>query len=248
MALEGISSERAKHSTKFVDRRTARLPRDRPTARQRHATYDRKMGGIAPAVSSRSGGRASADPYSIDRPSVFRTAAPAPKKNNIFNASKRNNALAVPTKQLNDRATRVSQAPRSLIEEHRRPAEPAVARRPALRVPGRSGQDESAPSPSLQDRESRLRAIAAGRAQGSSQPRTLQSPRSGSARSSSSALPTSAESQSRTSSAARPDGYQSSHSGASMNPDGVRASPPRAAIRKRPASNPLMQPKKKRVH
>ncbi|KAL4807387.1 putative RNA polymerase II transcription factor SIII subunit A,putative [Aspergillus unguis] len=237
MALEGISSERAKHSTKFVDRRTARLPVSRPTARQRYASYDRKRGGISSAS------------YSSDRPSSFRTAGSAPKKNNIFTASRRNNALTVPTKQLNNRATRVSQAPRALIEDHRRPTEPPpAARRPSLRVPGRSSQNDPAPSSShsstLQEREARLRAIAAGRAPSSSQSRTPLSASSMSASSRpSGALPTSSESQSRV---ASPANVQPK-SRENMNSE-LRRSPPRATMRKRPASNPLMQPKKKRVH
>ncbi|KAI9036407.1 RNA polymerase II transcription factor SIII subunit A [Aspergillus affinis] len=155
MALDGISSERAKHSAKLVERRH----REKPTARQRYASHDRKMGGIGPVFSG-----TSISPFA--RP-------PRPegkKKNSIFTATKRNSVLAVPTKQLNNRASQVRQAPRSLIEEHRPEAAPPVARRkapatPALRAPGRSGPHGTpaaslAVPPALQEKEARLRAIA----------------------------------------------------------------------------------------
>ncbi|KAH8425588.1 uncharacterized protein LDX57_003337 [Aspergillus melleus] len=157
MALDGISSERAKHSAKLVERRH----REKPTARQRYASHDRKMGGIGPVFTG-----TSISPFA--RP-------PRPegkKKNSIFTATKRNSVLAVPTKQLNNRASQVRQAPRSLIEEHRPVAGPPATRRkapatPALRAPGRSGLHSTpaaslAVPPALQEKEARLRAIASG--------------------------------------------------------------------------------------
>ncbi|KAL4918144.1 RNA polymerase II transcription factor SIII subunit A-domain-containing protein [Aspergillus aurantiobrunneus] len=256
MALDGISSERAKHSTKFVtDRRTVRLPRDRPTAKQRYATYDRKMGGIAPVFSSKSGG-SSSDPmsspvWSFERPSMPRSQAP--KKNNIFTASKRNSVLAVPTKQLNNRATRVSQAPRSLIEDHRRPPEPSVAR---LRAPGRSSlqnasntRSQASPllSSSLREREARLRTITTGRTSTSAQSRSpVQASSLGRPRASSSALPPSSESQPQTASSARLENHRPSKTSARTDPDEPIPPPPRPTIRKRPAPNPFIRPKKRR--
>ncbi|KAL5051595.1 RNA polymerase II transcription factor SIII subunit A-domain-containing protein, partial [Aspergillus fruticulosus] len=212
MALDGLSSERAKHSTKFVaDRRTIGVPRSRTTARHRFSTF----------------------------------GSFTPKKNNIFSATRRNNALTVPTKQLNNRATQVRQAPRSLIEEHRRPAEPAVARRPPLRAPGRSSlqyasstRSHSSPaghSSSLQEREARLRAITSGHIRTPSRPHTpLQassSERPAPTRTSSGVLPASSESQ----------------LSATTNSEVSGMSPPRAVIRKRPAPNLFIQPKKKKV-
>ncbi|KAL4957438.1 RNA polymerase II transcription factor SIII subunit A-domain-containing protein [Aspergillus filifer] len=242
MALDGISSERAKHSTVFVpDRRITRLPRDRPTTKQRYASYDRKMGGISPVFSSKSGG-SSSDPkgspiWNFERPSLPRSRAP--KKDNIFATKKRNNVLAVPTQHLNSRASQVRQAPRSLIEEHRRAPEPAVARGPALRAPGRSSLQSASNArsptrplnPTLEDREARLRVIAQGRSWDSSKsgstPQASSPGGSASARPSPGALPGSSDSQSRT------------------NSD---AESPRPIIRKRPAANPFLPPKKKRVN
>ncbi|KAL4783092.1 putative RNA polymerase II transcription factor SIII subunit A, partial [Aspergillus varians] len=258
MALDGISSERAKHSTKFVpDRRSVGLPRDRPTAKQRSATYDRKMGGITPMFASKSGGGPSSDPmgssiWNFERPSIPRSQTS--KRNNIFAAKKRNNVLAVPTKQLNNRATQVRQAPRALVEEHRRPAEP-VARRPMLRAPGRSSlqdasdtRSQSTPglSSSLQEREARLRAITRGQASTSSS-RSRTPLQASSGRSSSSALPTSSGSQPQISSAASLGQYRPSKYGANTGPEESKMSPPRATIRKRPAPNVFIQPKKKKV-
>ncbi|KAI9374033.1 RNA polymerase II transcription factor SIII subunit A-domain-containing protein [Aspergillus egyptiacus] len=271
MALDGISSERAKHSAKFVtDRREIRLPRERPTAKQRYATFDRKMGGLPPVFSSKPGKGSPNDPmgtpvWTFERPSVPRSQTP--KRNNIFTAKKRNNVLAVPTKQLNNRATQIRQAPRSLIEQHRRPPEPAIARMPTLRAPGRSSlqrpsiniRKSSSPpalSSSLQEKEARLRAIASGRAPTSSLPRTSQassaarpslaSSSTSPARHPSGSLPT-LSSLPRVPSANRTDA-RSSESAANMNPDESKMSPSRPApVRKRPPPNVFIQSKKKKL-
>ncbi|RHZ72046.1 hypothetical protein CDV55_106945 [Aspergillus turcosus] len=187
MALDGINSERAKHSAKFVtDRRIIPLPRERPTTKQRYASFDRKMGGLTPRFASPRGGLGSSDPlgapaWSYERPQLPRAEK---KKSNIFNLTKRNPVLAVPTKQLNNRASQVKQAPRSLIEEHRRPPDPVVARRngpPTLVAPGRSrlqstrssgGPSNFVVSASLREREARLRALTSGKQTGSSTPKS----------------------------------------------------------------------------
>lgn len=187
MALDGINSERAKHSAKFVtDRRVIPLPRERPTTKQRYASFDRKMGGLTPRFASPRGGLGSSDPlgapaWSYERPQLPRAEK---KKSNIFNLTKRNPVLAVPTKQLNNRASQVKQAPRSLIEEHRRPPDPVVARRngpPTLVAPGRSrlqstrssgGPSNFVVSASLREREARLRALTSGKQTGLSTPKS----------------------------------------------------------------------------
>jgi elongin-A len=269
MALDGISSERAKHSAILVDRRSLHLPRERPTAKQRYASFDRRMGGIAPVFSSKNRSGSSSDPQGSPIWSFGRPAAPRDtKKKNIFTATKRNPALAVPTKQLNNRATQVRQAPRSLIEEHRRPPESAIPQRPTLRVPGRSGsqaagRSNSSPvvvNPSLQEREARLRALTSGRTTASASPSRAQprplpqvsSARSGLSSSSSSVRPSpgslaaTARPQPRTAQAAAEDS-RSSESALNTDLEASRASPPRAMIRKRPAPNVFIQGKKKRT-
>ncbi|KOC08963.1 hypothetical protein AFLA70_379g001181 [Aspergillus flavus AF70] len=269
LALDGISSERAKNSVNFVpDRRDIRLPRERPTAKQRYASYDRKMGGIKPMFTSTKSTFGSSHLWSFERP-----PPPPKKKSSIFTAPKRNNALAVPTKHLNNRATQVRQAPRSLIEEHRRPTEPAIPRRtnpPALRAPGRSSL-QSIPdrrsrgpmlSTSLRDREARLRAIASGQRPGSSTPSSSASsqlPAAASPRSRNTQTPTSnnrnelssieVSSPVRSHTTERHRSAEMELSTASDGPRGSPAQAPRPAIiRKRPPPNVFMQPKKRKVN
>ncbi|KAE8353062.1 putative RNA polymerase II transcription factor SIII subunit A [Aspergillus coremiiformis] len=276
LALDGISSERARNSAKFVpDRRDIRLPRERPTAKQRYASYDRKMGGIKPMYLSTRNSLAPADPlgsplWSFERPQLPRPEAK--KKSNIFTARRRNNALAVPTKHLHNRATQVRQAPRSLIEEHRRPTEPVIPRRadfPALRAPGRSNTqnrpDRRSHSPmvsaSLRERETRLRAIASGQRSGSSAPTSPASPQNPAAADSRinqtsptsnverEALSVEASSQTRPQITGIHRSGGSEPNTASDNCRGPPGQAPRPAIiRKRPLPSVFMQPKKKKVN
>lgn len=88
------------------------------------------------------------------------------KKPSIFQPQKRNTALTMPTKSLNNRASQVKRAPISLVEEHRRPAEqsapqptskaqplpPRISRRPGMHSP-------SLHNPMLAKNEARLRAL-----------------------------------------------------------------------------------------
>ncbi|KAL4874617.1 RNA polymerase II transcription factor SIII subunit A-domain-containing protein [Aspergillus karnatakaensis] len=263
MALDSHNTERAKHSTKLVDRRALGLPRDRPTAKQRYASFDRRMGGARPRAASRAGGGTSDADFDYDRPVGF--GPPKTKKNTIFTATKRNGILAVPTKQLSSRASLVRQAPRSLIEEHRRPSEPSVPQRPTLRAPGRSlpgssdtrTQSSSTASSTLQEREARLRAIAAGRTVNSSSP-AIRTPQSSSTRpnlgpsSSSSAVPSSGaqttaqRTRLQVLPAPNPEGYRSESAANNSTDSATRASPPRPMMRKRPAPNIFMPSKKRK--
>ncbi|PYH95740.1 RNA polymerase II transcription factor SIII subunit A [Aspergillus ellipticus CBS 707.79] len=226
MALDGISSERQKHSAKFVtDRRIIGLPRERPTAKQRYASFDRRMGGFAP------------------------------KKNSIFTATRRNPALAVPTKHLNNRATQVRQAPISLIEEHRRPPESAPPWRkdaPALRAPGRSrsqAQHDPAVNPTLRDNEARLRALTSGRPtiSHSSSSAGFNRPPSGPIAAPRRAPPPRDTSEARSQPRMQPSG--GSAAGSALEEPASTAQPPRPPMtRKRPAPSLFIQPKKKKVN
>ena len=190
-AMEGIDSERAKHSTMVMSgKRTARLPQERPSQRQRYASYDRKVGGIAPVFTPPNAAQVAADPlgapkWTFERPQIPRSTEP--KKNSIFSTKKMNKALAVPTKKLNDKASQVRVAPRSLIEDHKQLSTPPVAARkitPTLRVPGRSkplgGQRSSNPAAasasSLQEKEKRLRALTTGNPLGSQVSKSPEAP------------------------------------------------------------------------
>lgn len=266
MALDGISSERAKNSAKLVDRPF----REKPTARQRYAQYDRKMGGIGPVFTG-----SSVTP--LERPPRLPEGK---KKNSIFTATKRNNVLAVPTQHLNNRASQIRQAPRSLIEEHRQPAGPPAAaprRRPpanpnpvlrapaALRAPGRArphGPPSAnlADSPSLREKEARLRAIASGQRSASqsstpvasraeteaptrsrsSQPNTSRPPPTNSSR------PVSGETQfpARTRDVSSIDAARTAPSQPKTSPEQAPRPP---MVRKRPPPSVFHQPKRRKL-
>jgi elongin-A len=153
MAIDGIKSERAQLQPKIVSQLPRGVRASRPRMAPRGVYVPRSGGLLAPE---------------------------AKKKAAIFAPQRRNAALAVPTKHLSTRATQIMKAPRSLIEEHRRPVEQAVSRRESqsivpgrLSVPGRAGPASSSTSArlgsdlrvssSLAEREARLKAIASGK-------------------------------------------------------------------------------------
>ncbi|KAJ5733463.1 RNA polymerase II transcription factor SIII (Elongin) subunit A [Penicillium malachiteum] len=103
MALNGIKSERDRLTPKIVSAPQGKGGQRRPTSSFRFS-------GSRPDFSSSVGKR----------------------KQNIFTPQRRNNALAMPTKKLNSRASQVKQAPRSLIEIHRRPEPSEEARLRAI--------------------------------------------------------------------------------------------------------------------
>ncbi|CAI7640400.1 unnamed protein product [Penicillium glandicola] len=136
MAIDGISAKRALLTPKLIpEGKGLRMAASRPSVRQRHATYDRRMVGHD-------------------------------KKPSIFQPQKRNTALTMPTKSLNNRASQVKRAPIGLVEEHRRPNEspalmplsmpqplaPRIIRRPGMLPP-------SLQHPMLAKNEARLRAL-----------------------------------------------------------------------------------------
>lgn len=274
MALDGISSERAKHSAKFVtDRRTVPLPRERPTAKQRYALYDRKMGGIAPVFAAPKSGLTSVDPlgapaWSFEKPQMPRSETPSSaasrKKSTIFSAPKRNNVLSVPTQKLNNRASQIKQAPKAFVEAHRKPSEPVVPRRKGpleLIAPGRSrmrsaggstGEGKAVVTPSLWEREARLRALTSGTRVDSI---ASNSPEQSRALSSKQTSPTAKQTTRNESPKANPQQHtqipkpggqerNASDTGSDTSP----AQGPRPAIlRKRPAPSVFIAPKKKRI-
>ncbi|KAI3238386.1 hypothetical protein DTO012A9_1856 [Penicillium roqueforti] len=137
MAIDGISAKRALLTPKLIpESKGLRMAGSRPSVRQRHAPYDRRIGGGVE------------------------------KKPSIFQPQKRNTALTMPTKSLNNRASQVKRAPIGLVEEHRRPAEqpapqpiskaqplpPRISRRPGMLPP-------SLQHPMLGKNEARLRAL-----------------------------------------------------------------------------------------
>ncbi|KAJ5170731.1 RNA polymerase II transcription factor SIII subunit A [Penicillium coprophilum] len=135
MAIDGISAKRALLTPKLIpEGKGLRMAGSRPSVRQRHATYDRRMVGHD-------------------------------KKPSIFQPQKRNTALTMPTKSLNNRASQVKRAPIGLVEEHRRPGEqstPQPMSKPQPLAPRISRPSTLSPSlqhPVLARNEARLRAL-----------------------------------------------------------------------------------------
>ncbi|OAX79518.1 hypothetical protein ACJ72_06160 [Emergomyces africanus] len=132
LALLGLDSKKAKHSSKVVDTKKMRLPREKPTAIQRHAFLDRKMGGISPVfvpTMKQSGGRGltpfdQAPRWKFEAPKITRPAA----KKSALPFVKRNQRLCIPTHRLNSSASQIVNAPRSLIEDYKRPIEQNIPR------------------------------------------------------------------------------------------------------------------------
>jgi elongin-A len=126
LAIERINQDRAEHKSKFVtDRRTVRLPKPRPTKKQKFALNDRRMGGIDPVyVSTMIDGRMTCV---LEKPLL----QPEKQKPKVFTV-KRNKVLAIPTHRLMNKASQIKKAPRSLVEEHKHPLEPLRAKRQVL--------------------------------------------------------------------------------------------------------------------
>jgi elongin-A len=137
-AIEGINNKRALLTPQIIPQnKSHRMAHAKPTSKQRHAAYDRKMGGIEIG-------------YNVPRPDA-RSDPFGKKKNNIFAPQRRNTALTVPTKALNNRATQVQRAPRALIEEHQESRRPRPT--PAPKSVG------TLPTSVLAQNEAKLRAL-----------------------------------------------------------------------------------------
>lgn len=163
-ALNRINQERAQHSSKFItDPLSVRLPKRRSTKIQPTTSY-----GIKPRFATAT---------TIHGEQLrFKERSEAPrdpaKKNNIF-ASRKNKALAVPTHRLNSRASQITHVPKSLIEDHKRPAtqnassrQIVAPRAPAIVPPKTPNTQPSGAT--LQAREARLRALTATKASSAS--------------------------------------------------------------------------------
>lgn len=130
-ALMGLDDQKAKHKSKVVDAEKLRLPQEKPTSIQKYAFHDRKMGGIAPTF-VRAGPSASSrgiTPYDqtpqwkFEKPKIPPKGSQTTKKSSgfPFTSAKRNQRLCVPTHRLNNAASQVVRAPRSLIEDYKKP-------------------------------------------------------------------------------------------------------------------------------
>ncbi|OJD14229.1 hypothetical protein AJ78_05415 [Emergomyces pasteurianus Ep9510] len=146
LALLGLDSKKAKHSSRVVDTKKMRLPREKPTAIQRHAFLDRKMGGISPIfvpTTKQAGGRGltpfdQTPRWKLEAPKIPRPAA----KKSALPFVKRNQRLCIPTHRLINSASQIVNAPRSLIEDYKRPIEQNIPR-PKTRDPRSSSTTET---------------------------------------------------------------------------------------------------------
>ncbi|PGH06681.1 hypothetical protein AJ79_06465 [Helicocarpus griseus UAMH5409] len=135
-ALLGLDRQKAQQGAKVVDLQKMRLPKEKPSSMQRHAHFDRKMGGITPVFVSnvKEPGGKGITPYDqtprwkFETPKLPRlSSSPAPRKS-ALPLVKRNQRLCTPTHRLNSSASGVVNAPRSLVEDYKRPAEPKIPR------------------------------------------------------------------------------------------------------------------------
>ncbi|KAL1991050.1 hypothetical protein VTN49DRAFT_5554 [Thermomyces lanuginosus] len=137
LAVDEINSKRANSGSKFLGENPQagkRLPKLRPTATQRYAAHDRKMGGIKAtysAVYTEDGEKI----WTLDKtPSVRpgRARSESSKRSSLF-TSKTNKALTVPTHRLKPEVSQIKQVPRWLVDQHKQPppASTTVARKPA---------------------------------------------------------------------------------------------------------------------
>ncbi|EAS35532.3 elongin-A [Coccidioides immitis RS] len=122
-AMNGLRSEKAKHSPKVVNARKLGLPQEKPTSLQKYANYDRQMGGLQPVfVRARTQNDKGLTPYSqtsrwtFEKPKLPTTTKP---KKSTLPVAKRNKRLCIPTHQLNKRASAIKKAPISFVEDYK---------------------------------------------------------------------------------------------------------------------------------
>ncbi|EFW15671.1 conserved hypothetical protein [Coccidioides posadasii str. Silveira] len=122
-AMNGLRSEKAKHSPKVVNARKLGLPQEKPTSLQKYANYDRQMGGLQPVfVRARTQNDKGLTPYSqtsrwtFEKPKLPTTTKP---KKSALPVAKRNKRLCIPTHQLNKRASAIKKAPISFVEDYK---------------------------------------------------------------------------------------------------------------------------------
>ncbi|KAI1973852.1 hypothetical protein LOZ51_002571 [Ophidiomyces ophidiicola] len=123
--MNGLNSKKVKQSPKVVNARKLGLPKEKPTSLQRYANFDRKMGGIEPvfvlAPPAKDDGKG-LTPFSqqsrwlLEKP---RLPSQTKSKKSALPVVKRNGHLCIPTHQLNKRASTVTKAPRSFLDDYK---------------------------------------------------------------------------------------------------------------------------------
>ncbi|KAI9873763.1 MAG: hypothetical protein M1830_010627 [Pleopsidium flavum] len=161
-AMDGIKSERAKHTSKVIDPRSVpRLPR---------MGGMRVEGGRTRTTGGGSGGSSTLSFMSgsktkvLTGKGVLEKARREAREMSLF--SVRKTILATPTHKLNNKATQVRNAPQGLLEEHKRPAAPSYMNQspkpPMVFAPRRNNVVSNPETPTTTDpteRERRLKAF-----------------------------------------------------------------------------------------
>lgn len=163
-AMQGIQSERAKHTSKVVDSKTVpRLPRmgGMRVEGGRTRTTANKSGNPA-LLTFGSGSRTK----TLTGKDVLEKARREAREMSLFSAKK--SILAVPTHKLQGKASQVRTAPHGLLEEHKKPSQPSYinsSAKPTTIFAPRKRTAENNPSVpggmTAEERESRLKAFTA---------------------------------------------------------------------------------------
>ncbi|EEP75995.1 predicted protein [Uncinocarpus reesii 1704] len=121
--MDGLNSQKAKHSAKMVSATMLGLPQQKPTSSQKYANYDRQMGGLQPRfVSAPAPGQKGLTAYSNKAPWSFerpKLRAPPKSRKPAIPVFKRNDRLCTPTHQLSKKASVVNRAPISFVEDYK---------------------------------------------------------------------------------------------------------------------------------
>lgn len=162
--MDGLKSERAKHTSRVVDPRTVpRLPR--MGGMRVEGGRSRITSGTSSALTFGS----SSKTKTLTGKGVLDKARKEAREMSLFSARK--TVLATPTHKLNDKASQIRNAPQGLLDEHKRPAalsygNPAP-KAPTIFAPRRSSATGKSPSTGAAgmtdaERERRLRALTTG--------------------------------------------------------------------------------------
>ncbi|MCJ1473393.1 hypothetical protein MMC13_002044 [Lambiella insularis] len=159
-AMEGIKSERAKHTSKVMDAKSLpKLTRE---------------GRVSKAGSSSSGSRSlltftsGSKTKTLTGRGVLDKARREARELSLFSAKR--SLLTTPTHKLSSKATQIHHAPQALVDEHRRPPAPTYmepnAKPMMIYAPRKHSTPRGALSPNgieFEEREKKLRALTVGR-------------------------------------------------------------------------------------
>ena len=162
--MDGLKSERAKHTSRVVDAKTVpRLPR--MGGMRVEGGRSRLTSSTSSALTFGSGSKTKA----LTGKGVLEKARREAREMSLFSARK--TLLATPTHKLNDKASQVRNVPQGLLDDHKRPTTLSYANHtpkpPTIFAPRRSSAAANSPTPSAAgmtdaERERRLKAFTTG--------------------------------------------------------------------------------------